>query len=382
MEQSRTMATPAAPKTGQGGTSLPKRALGWALRWKVLLRGLGLALPIAATVLLILAWKEGNAGAAPHLKTVGIESANARTGTHDCKPSTRKPREGEPPYGVPIAHIVIHSYEMITSTVVLDEELCVPIKTLSHLVNQHDQPMTERRGGRTEVTPAYLHSRTPVQLGLELISESSGEKAPMHDLTLAKMLGEHGQFVKTGSVTIPVSGAFATYPFDSYSTTELVVLRVKHGGVGHPGGAGVAQRPTTVLSLRVRPYVGDDVAPFGVETSAGHPRPAALDQRLHKRGLLLGIQLERKTKTQLYLILIALIPLVLALMLLIPIKRRSEPLDIAALAGFAAVLLAILPIRQVLVPASAPELSLADYWLGVEMAILACIGLFAVSRTM
>ena len=190
--------------------------------------------------------------------------------------------------------------------------------------------------------------------------------------------------MKTGSVTVPVSGTFATYPVRLFSTTELVVLRVEHGGIGHPGGARVTKRPTAVLSLRIRPYVGADVAPLGVETFTGGPRPPALDRRLHERGLLLGIQLERKTKTQAYLILIALIPLLLSgLLLILIVRSASAPLDVAALAGFAAVLLAILPIRQVLVQAGArPELSIADYWLGVEMAILAGIGCFAVSRDM
>ena len=51
-----------------------------------------------------------------------------------------------------------------------------------------------------------------------------------------------------------------------------------------------------------------------------------------------------------------------------------------ALVGFGAVLLAIVPIRAVLVPATASELTLVDYWLGVEVAILAALACVAVSR--
>ena len=64
--------------------------------------------PDRVSNLLVVAWNEGNAGAAPHLKTFPVKSSNAGTGTHNCEPGTRTVSRGEPPYGVPIAHIVIH----------------------------------------------------------------------------------------------------------------------------------------------------------------------------------------------------------------------------------------------------------------------------------
>jgi hypothetical protein len=48
--------------------------------------------------------------------------------------------------------------------------------------------------------------------------------------------------------------------------------------------------------------------------------------------------------------------------------------------GVAAVLLAILPIRLVLVPAEVSELTLIDYLLGFEMALLASLAALVVLR--
>jgi hypothetical protein len=75
--------------------------------------------------------------------------------------------------------------------------------------------------------------------------------------------------------------------------------------------------------------------------------------------------------------LIVAFPLVLeALLVIVLFKRREEEgrrLGPEVLAGVAAVLLAILPIRQVLVPSSISVLTFVDYMLGLEMALLAAI---------
>jgi hypothetical protein len=45
-------------------------------------------------------------------------------------------------------------------------------------------------------------------------------------------------------------------------------------------------------------------------------------------------------------------------------------------------LLAVLPIRLVLVPSNVTELTLVDYWLGFEVAVLAAVACLAVRRTL
>lgn len=100
----------------------------------------------------------------------------------------------------------------------------------------------------------------------------------------------------------------------------------------------------------------------------------------------MAMRLERTATTRWYVVIVACIPLILGLLLAVVLfsdriaaKRGIGP---DALAGVAAVLLAILPIRLVLVPTEISELTLIDYWLGWEMGLLAGLACLAVWRAL
>ncbi|HEU0317765.1 MAG TPA: hypothetical protein VFR49_10575, partial [Solirubrobacteraceae bacterium] len=83
-----------------------------------------------------------------------------------------------------------------------------------------------------------------------------------------------------------------------------------------------------------------------------------------------------------FVVIVGFIPLFLAFMLFVATRSRhgTALLGPEALTGFTAALLAILPIRLVLVPADIADLTLFDYYLGFEMAVLAAVALIAERR--
>jgi hypothetical protein len=101
--------------------------------------------------------------------------------------------------------------------------------------------------------------------------------------------------------------------------------------------------------------------------------------------MILTVRLHRTAATQVYVVVVALIPLLLGLLLLIVFSmghRTGSLVGPEGIAGVAAVLLAILPIRFVLVPGEISDLTLVDYWLGFEMAALAALACGAVWRAL
>jgi hypothetical protein len=180
---------------------------------------------------------------------------------------------------------------------------------------------------------------------------------------------------------LPLTGSFLTYPFDSYALTAVLHLSAQDNTVALAKEKDYHATP--VLPFTLDTFVGADVAPLGVETQVTPAENLAGRSRFYHRGNQLGVQLERRTRTQVFVSLIALVPLLLGGLLLIVIfKGKVEAVSAGSLAGLAGVLFAILPIRQVLIPAGTNELTLVDYALGLEMAIVVFIACVAVALTM
>jgi hypothetical protein len=80
--------------------------------------------------------------------------------------------------------------------------------------------------------------------------------------------------------------------------------------------------------------------------------------------MILKVRLHRTAATELYVVVVALIPLLLGLLLLIVFSmhhRTGTLVGPEGITGVAAVLLATLPIRLVLVPGEISDLTLVDY---------------------
>lgn len=114
-----------------------------------------------------------------------------------------------------------------------------------------------------------------------------------------------------------------------------------------------------------------DLSPFDSNASIEGPQPPLYVPRFR----LVALRFNRSGITRAFIVTIAVIPLILGILLctLLFAANSSHPMVPDGLAGVAAVLLAILPIRFVLVPPEVSELTLVDYWLGLVMAMLAAI---------
>jgi hypothetical protein len=323
------------------------------------------AIVLCAVALLVVAWIEGRAGPRPKsIEELRVKSADTRQQEPNCAPPARRP----------IVDAVIHSYESGSGTVILGDELCVPVVMVAALVDGAGRRVTRLGRHGLEMKPAYGHERVRLELNGDMRSD---EEPPRQEVSLSSLLRAAGRFIRTGSVPLPVTGSVSKYPFDSYATTVSLQLRIVGGSVGLAAGGGGAARSMYVPFV-LKSYVGAAIAPLGVETTTGSAT-SARGLALDTHGRLLGIEMERSTNAQMYVVLIAVVPFILELLLLGVILRTSQSLNSEMLVGFGAVLLAIVPIRAVLVPATAPELTLVDYWLGVEVAILAALACLAVS---
>jgi hypothetical protein len=185
--------------------------------------------------------------------------------------------------------------------------------------------------------------------------------------TLRTLVSGGGRFVPLGQMTFPGTLETSRYPFDWYATQGSLIFTTGD----YPGPSVV---PTTIGGEDVKHSIGvlrdADIAPLTLKAA------------VQSDGLILV--LERPGRIRLFVIATAAIPLLLTCLLLIvlvgswretPIRRREKPnrIGIEILVGVAAILLAVLPIRAVLVPAGFVGVTLVDYGLGFEMAFLAFV---------
>jgi hypothetical protein len=171
--------------------------------------------------------------------------------------------------------------------------------------------------------------------------------------------------VSLGTIQVPLAAAAQRYPFDWYASRGFFFVGFAGTRIGVRGAHGIP--------FHVHMYTDPAIAPLVAGVGASRePGTSGFE--------MLTIRLTRSQATLWYVSLIAAIPLLLTALLAYTLLRRSanSGLGAEAVVGVTAVILAVLPIRLVLVPASAPELTLVDYWLGFEMAVLVALACLAV----
>lgn len=173
--------------------------------------------------------------------------------------------------------------------------------------------------------------------------------------------------------TVHVYGVPADYPRDSYEGLLIVTVTL-------PPSVRDVVPPFEVASLRgtgipasgsasPRPYVGSDLRPY--DTFVGYFQNTTENE---------FFRISRGSSTTWFVWLILSLPILLGLAILLRGFLR-EPTGSETLIGLGAILIAILPLRAVVVPADVRGLSLVDYILGSEMALLALVAvILAVPR--
>jgi len=165
--------------------------------------------------------------------------------------------------------------------------------------------------------------------------------------------------IHIGTLTLPLLGSADDYPFDDYAAAGNWTVTVPDGTeIVFPGSIRIAYllTPRIVMS----PGAADLKWRWGNVPSIG-----------------LALEASRSISSQLFICVIVLLPLLLFLSVLLTLMprrvrqgRASGRFPAELLVGVGAFLLAVLPVRAVLVPSNIPRLTVVDYALGTEMAVM------------
>jgi hypothetical protein len=165
-------------------------------------------------------------------------------------------------------------------------------------------------------------------------SPGSTEGSTLRALSLSELAVAAEGAVKLGTIVVLGFGSPGSYPFDAYGVVLEGALQLIS-----PAGKVLLPIPLTGLFL---------------DGTAIQPLHAKAETLFSRGQYSANLALERPLPTKLYILLITLIPLILAVLLIVVIARRKErdafSFGALEIAGVGAVLLAILPARQVLVP--------------------------------
>jgi hypothetical protein len=172
-----------------------------------------------------------------------------------------------------------------------------------------------------------------------------------------------GEQTRLGAATIPIDGDPRRYPFDVYRASVLVSLAGTRSTL--------AQLP---LSLRSEQDPGVSAFDWRASTARLSPTTVTIGGPVHRATLVdsqrLSIEAFRPINTKLFVGFLSLVPLILIFVLAARLMT-APPRSVEDLAAIAAIMLAILPIRTVLVPSDISALTVVDFTLGFEMALLA-----------
>jgi len=160
-----------------------------------------------------------------------------------------------------------------------------------------------------------------------------------------------------GAVSIPINGDPRRYPLDVYRTTIPLSI----------DAPSQALYQSLTIQVRADPGVGGFNWSFarpltGYTYSPNRLRTVFISQPL-------AVKAARPAGTQLFVLCLVLVPFVLGVLAVPLLWTRPRTVD--GLVGVTGIMLAILPIRTVLVPGEIGSLTLVDFALGSEMALLA-----------
>jgi hypothetical protein len=334
-----------------------------------------------ACVLIFFAFKASNVGApAGYSTSMVVQKANKER-DRECFRGTR-----------PVVHLEVTSHDAQSATMTLNAELCMPEEALVNLHDPSGKPLVHVLPPASHLPPLQATKQGQhVYLQLALFKNFFTGELPesFGSVPLTAFLLPGVELVNLGNLTVPAQGNQARYAWDTYGVNRFIYLFL--GSFQQPalfvqrGFRGVQEAPE-IVPVKVEVYQAPAVAPLALEA---HEEETELKP---DTGMSLGLslQLHRTSLTKAYVILILAIPLILEVLLVgFLFRRRREAQQqqqqqpgFETLAGVAAVLFAILPIRLVLVPSGIDELTLVDFILGLEMAVLVAIACVAAGKAL
>ena len=214
-------------------------------------------------------------------------------------------------------------------------------------------PFRRTAGGRYVVLRRYRDKAITVRIA----QDTAVHRIRLGDLR--RGFADELQYEVPGAVTFAADGYPQDFPEDRYDVTSLVTASAPAFYLLTPGAMIVG------LSVRLDVRSTADLQGWTIRQSASEAADGSM-----------RLVVQRPVRTRLFSWLLVFVPLLLILSLLFVIRSNR----VETLIGAAGVLIALLPIRAVLVPADLDAPTLVDLALGCEVGLLAMVMAWAAAQ--
>jgi hypothetical protein len=323
-----------------------------------------LAVAIVPLVLLVHRIDTTHAGS-----LAGFENVTDAQRSQTAKPCVHRGEPGTPKEEEELSEnklwVTVSNADIAQDTITVNVALCISDQTLRHIETHRGRKVLHPFAALIETAGASEHpSRwlgAAFRISFNGVAPPATWESPIPTATILKSHAPQGGLraaVALGTVTLPVLGAAHSYPLDSYEDRGTWEVSTPPGTYD-----GLATTAREQLPLRL------EVAAPATTAIAWHSHP----QRT-TFGAVQELAGTRSFETKLFILVLLLLPIALFLGVLSTIgpssSDLSRPIDAGLLAGVAAFLIAILPIRAVLVPADVAGLTVVDFALGTEITAM------------
>jgi len=182
-----------------------------------------------------------------------------------------------------------------------------------------------------------------------------------------------------GTLNLPLTGQPQAYPFDAFefSPPTTFSVRLPRGIELPPRKVRGVAVPVEGLPVRLEIFTNPATDAFQWQLIA--------ESFLSERALF-AVRAERQGSTKFFIGAVLLVPLLFVFLLALALRRRAAtegaPDLRDLLLGLIGATLALLPLRQVLVPAEFETLTLIDWYLGGVVLLCAAIALWWTPRAL
>ena len=253
----------------------------------------------------------------------------------------------------------LHQTDLIAGSLIADLSICMGTSVARQLLQES--------GNAGPGVPTLSVAGSGSTLAVRLVPVADTQlRLARHDASSV------GTSVPIGAVTLPLQGDPRLYPKDRYvsqispffgNTCTVGVVDPLHVNVvADPGVGGFewSAAPTTENSIPAISQTASRV--HGVIRTHVNCDGGG--------GTTIAVAARRPVTTRLFVLSLVAIPLLLIVLMGVRLSGGT-PRSVDGLFGVTAIMLAILPIRQVLVPTDVSSLTLVDFALASEMALLA-----------
>ncbi|MEV4167653.1 hypothetical protein [Nonomuraea dietziae] len=208
--------------------------------------------------------------------------------------------------------------------------------------------------------------------------------------TQIRLRDMYAVFAPLPDFKVPLTGSMTAYPHDRYSARFQIEITVSDGVELPPLPDGTKRMSPRTLMLFIStiklddnlsdwtlPRLGDNAHSYYVDTGGKVEGTRPGSNVVHRLRLDTAIQVDLTRRPNALAFVYAVLATPVLLVLALALRRQSKntsPLELAA------ALLAVISLRQVLVPSDISGFTILDKVLGIEVAFITAVTLYAYAR--